>query len=474
MNGPSINTPKRLAVVLGSAALAACGGVLQLAEIEGSGYSDGAGSGYGSVYVNGTRFTTDVAAITIDGASASEADLEIGMLLQVDGDVLAGIAQSIRYDRDLRGPIDRIERANLLSDDATLEILGQSVRVDSRTRYVGTDLDGLTTDMSVEISGLRAADGSLRASLLRLNSNVYAAGTERVDVEGHVTAVSNTVVRVGQLQIDLAASSLSGQVAIGDHIEAFGLQTTRGGVLRADQARRLLDGREADGPQVQLDGLVTAVSGSTLSLGGQQVDISNAERGDASGLPITQGARLIVTGTRAGNTPDTRLISARRVVLLPAADLSLTGSVSGIDFDSEQLVVLGQTLQLLPHTQFIDDSAAALRRFRTADLSLGDTVELLAYASTDGNLAVARLRRIDPAGSVTLRGEASEVSTADESLSLAGVAVRSTATTVFTDAEGNLETAGQFFANISNGTLVEAVGSSNGLGGLNAERLTRP
>ena len=161
-------------------------------------------------------------------------------------------------------------------------------------------------------------------------------------------------------------------------------------------------------------------------------------------------------------------------MLLPAADLSLTGSVSGIDFDSEQLVVLGQTLQLLPHTQFIDDSAAALRRFRTADLSLGDTVELLAYASTDGNLAVARLRRIDPAGSVTLRGEASEVSTADESLSLAGVAVRSTATTVFTDAEGNLETAGQFFANISNGTLVEAVGSSNGLGGLNAERLTRP
>lgn len=470
MNCLTNTTIKTALASLGASALAACGGVLQLAEIEGSGYSDGTASGYGSVYVNGTRFTTNTAAISVDGTPASEADLEIGMQLQVDGDVLAGVAQQIRYDRDLRGPVDAIDRPNPLSSNATLTVLGQSVMVDSRTRYVGTDLGSLDTDNSIDVSGLRAADGGLRATLVQLRNSLYTAGAERVDVEGVVTAVSGNLVTIGSLQIDLAGTALAGQATNGDRIEAFGQQANRGGVLVADQAQFAPSERNAAGPQVQLDGLVGAVAGDTLSIAGLQVDTSGASRGDTSGLPITTGSRVIIAGTETGATS----VSASRLTLLPPADIHLTGSVGSISTVSQQISVLGQTIELLPHTQFIDDSNANLRRFRTADLNVGDTVELLAYQTADNTLAAARLRRIDPVGSITLAGEASNIDAANERLRLAGVLISTRPTTVFTDADGNLETGNQFFANIDNGSLVEAVGSGDGLGGLKADRLMRP
>ena len=461
---------KTTAAALGATALAACGGVLQLAEIEGSGYSDGSASGYGSVYVNGTQFATDTATIIVDGAPANEAALDVGMQLQIDGDVLGGVASRINFDRDLRGPVDAINRTNLLSPNARLTVLGQTVFVDSRTRYIGTELDSLSTDMSIAVSGLRGADGSLRATWVSLHNSLYVAGNERVDVEGVVTAVSGNRASLGGLQIDLGSTALAGQVAAGDRIEAAGLQVIRGGTLSADQAEFAPIARSAPGPQVQLDGLVAAVSGDVFRIGNLQIDGSQASRGDASALPITSGARVIVTGTQSG----TDRVSASRIVLLPPADIWLTGTVAGIDLDSDQLSVLGQTLQLLPHTQFIDDSAAELRRFRTADLALGDSVQVLAYTTTNGALAVARLRRIDPIGNTTLRSHATNVDASNERLELARIRVGVTPTTVYTDADGNLETSSQFFAAISNGTLVEAVGDSNGLGGLTADRLTRP
>lgn len=455
---------------LAASALVACGGVLQLAEIEGSGYSDGSASGYGSIYVNGTRFDTDTARITVDGAPADEAALDIGMQLQIDGDVLAGVASQIVFDRDLQGPVDAIDRANLLSPNATLTVLGQIVRVDSRTRYVGTDLDSLSTDMSVAVSGLRDSDGGLQATWVALRNSFYTAGGDGVDVEGVVTAIDGNEATVGALLVDLGSTALAGLVTAGDRIETFGLQPNRGGTLNAELATFAPLARNATGPQVQLDGLVTALNGDLFSIGNQQFDGSQAVRDDSSALPIEVGARVIVSGTQS----DGGTISANRVVLLPRADISLTGTVAGIDTDNAQLNVLGQTLQLQPHTQFIDDSDAGLRRFRTADLSVGDSVQMLAYATADGLLAVARLRRVDPTGNITLRDAAANVDADNERLELAGVSVGVNATTIYTDAAGNLETSSQFFASISDGTLVEAVGDSDGLGGLTAERLTRP
>ena len=470
MIAPSLK-PARIALLASaSAGLAACGGLLQVAEIEGSGYSDGSATGYGSVYVNGTRFATNTATITVDGAPSTEDALAIGMQLQVDGDVLAGEATRIRYDRDIRGPIDAIDRPNLLSPDASLTVLGQTVVVDSRTHYVGADLGSLSTDNSVDISGLRSADGSLRATMIRLQRTFYTPGAERIDLEGPVAAVSGSTATVGTLQIDLTGTAPAGQVAVGDHLEVFGVQASRSGVLDADQAQRIAPARSSDGPQVQREGLVTAVNDDVLRLGALQVDVGSAARTDDSGLPVLAGSRVIVSGSL---NPAGRVV-ARELTLLPATNMLLTGAVAAIDLQNAQLRVLGQTIQLLPHTQFIDDSGNDLRRFRTGDLSVGDTVELLTWQTNSDGLAAARLRRLDPATGVSLRGEASNIDAGARQLTLGGVPVRSTATTIYTDSEGNLETASQFFANIGNGTLIEAIGTGDGAGGLNAERLTRP
>ena len=201
--------------LVASLGVAACGEVLQLAEIEGSGFSDGTASGYGSVYVNGTRFSTTSARIRIDGVDATEDDLRVGMQLQIDGDVLAARADVIEHDRDLRGPVDAIDRDNAALPDATLQVLGQRVQVNSLTRYLGVTLDTLDTDDLIDVSGLRVADDTVLATLVTLRDGFYTPASATVDVEGTVSALRGTIATVGQAQVELSGTALSGVVAVG-------------------------------------------------------------------------------------------------------------------------------------------------------------------------------------------------------------------------------------------------------------------
>ena len=67
-------------------------------------------TGFGSVIVNGVRFSTTGATILVNGAAATEADLAIGQVVRVEGTVDAGgttgTARSVSFDDNVTGPIE--------------------------------------------------------------------------------------------------------------------------------------------------------------------------------------------------------------------------------------------------------------------------------------------------------------------------------------------------------------------------------
>ncbi len=154
-----------IALALATGGIAACGG--------GGGGGDGTPTGastttvgtitgFGSIYVNGVEYETDSATFDIDDdQSLTEADLEVGMKVKVEGTVNAdgvtGTATSVFYDDDVEGPIDD----GSLSDDPstnppsyTFTIFGLQVLVEAgNTTFEDTTYTTLTDADIVEVSG---------------------------------------------------------------------------------------------------------------------------------------------------------------------------------------------------------------------------------------------------------------------------------------------------------------------------------
>lgn len=154
-------------------ALAACGGGGSgdtSTSGTSSGTSVGAVSGFGSVYVNGTRFET-TGSVSSDDGLEREDQLEKGMILKVEGDWDdrgEGRADRVSYDDTLRGPI-----SGMSWDDVTrtgsLTMLGQTISLDGKTVFRGatpTALAGNPQGYRVRVSAWRLEDGSFRASFV--------------------------------------------------------------------------------------------------------------------------------------------------------------------------------------------------------------------------------------------------------------------------------------------------------------------
>jgi hypothetical protein len=85
-------TYKALSLVLGAAALGACGGSgTQTAGIDRGGVATpvsvvGPITGFGSIVVNGVHYAVDKASVVVDGDPGGVSDLELGQIVTVVGE----------------------------------------------------------------------------------------------------------------------------------------------------------------------------------------------------------------------------------------------------------------------------------------------------------------------------------------------------------------------------------------------------
>lgn len=449
-----------------------CGGVGQ----DGSGaappdtYTTGVVNGFGSVVVNGTHFDVRKAEIAMDGTRRLETDLRVGMVVEVTGTVaadgLSGTATKVTYESVLRGRLDAVSSAT-----QTLQLLGQQVSIDDTTLFSGADsLADLAVQDQVQISGLRLASGSLRATFV-----AREAGSSDRHLVGFITSVAGNTVQLAGLSVDISTAQLVdvtlGTLATGQQVRVDLLAAPVGNSAAATRLR-LIDTRSGDiFTKQQRQGFITAwdAASSRFTLNGQLVQVSNTTQyQDGNAGNIGNGVRVEVTGLRdAGGT----LHATKLRFLRSSLSAYGRGRVTAVDAANERFSLLdvpGVEIRIRAGTLLNDNTGGVLN---LNNLTIGQEVVVLGVANGDRIEAevVTRLAN-NPIGS-GLAGPARSITAGG--FTLLGVPVTTGGATRFYDAQGVELTAIEFFAGLQQDDAIRAEGAytAGTLAALNVRRV---
>ena len=455
----------RAALVAAALLLAACGG----SGSDSAAPDDaspvvavGAITGFGSVHVNGMRFETNGAVVTLDGQPGTEAQLRVGQVVRIKGTRSGGSsdchASSIDFDDAVQGPVESVDAAT-----GTLVVLGQGVQVDELTsfdeRFEPASLAGVAVGVIVEISGFRDAGGVIHATRIEPKD----AG-ELFEVTGTVGNHDAAAKRfdIAALTVDYSAAQLDdlpgGVPDNGLVVEVKGRTLDADGVLLATRVEGKRDDMDDDDDmEAEIEGMVTRfVSATDFEVSGRPVTTTSATRFEnGSSADLALGVRVEVEGDiRDG------VLVAEKVKFERESDLRVSAQIDGIDTAAGTFSVLGITIQTNAGTRFEDKTDAPVRPFDLASLRVGDFVEVRGSpGSSPDSIAAARVEREDPEERIELRGIAEDV--AQPQLTILGVTVLTNAGTEF-EGEGDEDIgAADFFARAP-GRLVSVDGQLEG------------
>jgi hypothetical protein len=257
-------------------------------------------SGFGSIIVNGVRIDDSDASITLDDdAGGGNADLKLGMMVDVEGERDAGgttgKASHIAAHSFVRGPISGI-------DNNQLRVLGVTVTVTSRTVFDGagvSELGSLRMNDAVEVHGIRNASGGVNATRIERKTG----GSSAVVLTGMVQDVTGPAFTVNGTTVQYQRGNLVDMpngIAAGMLVQVKGTMS-RSDTVTASSVRVLRPAPAAkDRQHVEVDGVITRfTSAAAFEVNGMPVTIGNGAKVD--GVPA-HGARVQVEGSMAGGT----------------------------------------------------------------------------------------------------------------------------------------------------------------------------
>jgi hypothetical protein len=196
-------------------------------------------TGFGSVLVNGLTLSTNGTEVLIDGKLASEADLRVGQIIRaiVRRDATGTRALLIEHEENLVGPVEAIDSAN-----GTVTVLGQTVLIDSATRFdipQALGIADLQITERIVVSGFPISAGELRATYIR-----RAGPTELFQITASISGldIPGLIFGLGNLLIDYSQVAVlqipNGMPAINLVVEVRG-SVLAGGKLVAEEIRQL-------------------------------------------------------------------------------------------------------------------------------------------------------------------------------------------------------------------------------------------
>ena len=376
-------------------------------------------AGFGSVIVNGMRFSSVGAELVDDDSQAIRLqDLAIGMTVRVSGDAddstQLGTARKLEVVRGTRGAVTVVDLGA-----GTLTVLGQAVRTDTATAFQGlANLAALTVGQVVEVYGSTQADGSLLATLVEtkavlggvrlvgvvqlLNAPAATFQVGNLTVK-YDTALVTGVLRDGQsVRVRAANEPVNGQFQIsgttvdlsqaqikssggatgivaGQVMEVKGLWN--GTLLQATDIE--LEGyRESQvGGRHELYGAISSLNGSMAVVNGVIVDLARGRFEHGSLAQVAVGSYVEIKGNLLGN-----VLQANKVELKSAATANgvsyeqfgpVSGFVSMADFQLNGLQV--------------DASRARFEHIGAAGLANGVYVEVKGVQDSRGVFLASKL-----------------------------------------------------------------------------------
>ncbi len=419
---------------------------------------------FGSIIVNGVRYDTNSATFTVNDAPGTQADLKVGQVVVVSGTIdnngTTGTAETVFFDDNVKGPVQSIDSAA-----SQMVVLGQTVLISVDTSFDDSisppSLAGLAVDDIVEVSGLVNADGAIAATRIEQKP----PGTQ-FEVHGIVSLhdPSNMRFNINALVVNYASATLDnfpgGQISNGDPVEAKGMMLGAAGELVATQVELenpLAAGE--DGDRIEIEGFITRFVSAT--------DF------DVSGLPVTTNGSTVYEGGGAGDLGlnikvevegdlnASGVLVADKVDIRRAKAVRATALLDSVDAANDSVVLLGITVNVDALTRIEDKSSADVEPLSVDDLSAGDYVEVRGdeFPAGSGEILATIFEREDPDPDTELQGFVESVSA--PSLSILGVTIETSGSTVFRDANDNVISSTEFFGQLSANDLVKATGTES-------------
>ncbi|RLA52185.1 MAG: hypothetical protein DRQ98_10570, partial [Gammaproteobacteria bacterium] len=384
-----------LAASLSGCGAGGSGGGIAAASTQGSGggiggtgaTSSGTIDGFGSIFVNGVEFDTDEAEIEIDGNSASEDELGLGMVVLVTGTVneggVSGTATRVVFDQEVEGPVETIER-DQDGDSMLITVLGVSVIAErTGTVFEATGFDTLVPGDVVEVSGFPNGEGQLRATRIEKKAD-FVPGISEVEVEGVVTGLTETRFTLGEIVVDYSNADLSGvpggALEGGMLVEVHG--TLENGLIeafRVEQEGGVEDAFEVD-EEVSVSGTITSfVTIGNFEVNGVTVDASNATLWPTD-MVLGNGEIVQAEGSWDGSILRAREVDARR------GRIEVEAAVTAVDAagNSVTLQLAGGTVRVqLDSRTLLEDNTGLAEPMTIDDLRTGDFLEVEAIMVGD-------------------------------------------------------------------------------------------
>jgi cytoskeletal protein CcmA (bactofilin family) len=365
--------------------------------------------GFGSVYVNGTKFDTSSAEYNVDDEQGyDDSALAVGMKVRIEGSVsedgTTGVADIITYDDDLEGPIDSGSLV-VSGDTATFTILNMAVLVERNDTIYddGASFDGLVEGQEIEVSGF--FDGTqIVASRIELQSDSYSD----YEVKGTVTSYDGSeIALVLQNGVVAGPYPISPSVDLDIPADPVGLFVelkldSSGGspeVVRIEsEDSHMIDD---DDEEVSFHGILAADGSGNYSVEGISIELSSGTRYEPASLEgnLVAGMMVEVEGYMQGDILIAEKVEAEE------SEIEIEARVAGVQSSDAKngtiTLDLGnsQTLDVVTDnsTLFKDDSDYDEDEdgsFNLDELMEGDFVEVEVIQSGDEYIAV-KLERED-------------------------------------------------------------------------------
>jgi mono/diheme cytochrome c family protein len=425
-------------------------------------YVTGAIAGFGSVIVNGVRYETDAAQVSIEDKPATAAQLRVGEVVHMQAEVDSqGVARAraIAQDHLIQGTVQAVDRVA-----GTLTIAGQVIAIDNETMFDDSipqrSLAGIAVGDMIEVHGFASSGSAARATRIEK----AGPGETEVEVTGLVTNLDANLRRfsVGSLVVDYSSATLedfgSTGIAAGLLVEVKGTSYLADGALRATRVQREdhgFDGRAGD--ESEVEGFVTRFgSAADFDVAGQKVSTTASTsyvNGTASDLKLNVKVEV------EGKLDSTDTLVATKVVFKRQSSLRLSAKVESVDVAGGTFRALGVTI-VVSSTTRKEDHESDDHFFNLDDLRVGDWVEVGGYPDPagTGRLIAMKLERDEAEDEVELRGPASDIATT--SLKVFGVSVELLPGTEFEDEDTRISVS-EFLARAV-GQIVDVEGSWNG------------
>ena len=434
--------------------------------VGGSGVSRGPVSAFGSIFVTGIEWNTDSAEILIDGVEESEALLQLGMVVTVEGTVasdgVTGTATRVRFEGDLEGPIESITPVGTDGVAATIVVLGVEVLVEDGVTVFDDDagFDFATMDVGdvVEVSGLRGADGSIRATHLERDEDGLVPGVTPVELTGVVSGYTSgaTSFQIGSVTVNFDPAGVTtdltelpgGEPSDGQLVEVEGIYELSSEITATKI--ELEDDALPDVDHAEIEGVITRfVSLADLDVAGQPVDASGATLTPNDPALYREGVVVEVEGRTVGG------VLIARELELRGFDTRISAAIANpedIDPDNGTFVLLGIPVRTDASTQF-EDGEFDEAKFSVSKLMAGDFLSVRGVENPPGTLYATRVKREED-DDVELRGFVEAADSIAGTLTILGLTVDVNGAE-FEDEDEMTLLLSEFFAQLMIGDLVE-------------------